>query len=176
MYRDARRAQGLAENTISVELALVSHPYEIVCKEWGMEGVASCSTTSANRRGGADSIDACAQANTTESPKRFVIWQPCAGQAFDLVIIAAGDVGRTVLGMAGFGHSAVVTAANAHDRHLCQPCCTGMRKRSSAQVPQWMSAPATLAAWAAAPRIEATSSANDKMGRQISHPEMTTHK
>ena len=93
-----------------------------------MEVVASCSTTSANRWAGADSIDACAQANTTESPKRFFIWQPCAGQAFDLAMIAAGDVGRTVLGMAGFGHSAVVTAANAHERYRCQPSCTGKRE------------------------------------------------
>ncbi len=41
MYRDARRAQGRAENTIRLELALVSHLFEIVRKEWGMEGVAN---------------------------------------------------------------------------------------------------------------------------------------
>lgn len=36
-YRDARRAAGRAENTIRLELALVSHLFEIARKEWGME-------------------------------------------------------------------------------------------------------------------------------------------
>lgn len=38
-YRDARRAQGRAENTIRLELQLVSHLYEMARKEWGMEGL-----------------------------------------------------------------------------------------------------------------------------------------
>lgn len=38
-YRDQRRAQGKAENTIRLELQLVSHLYEIARKEWGMEGL-----------------------------------------------------------------------------------------------------------------------------------------
>lgn len=38
-YRDARRAAGRAENTIRLELALVSHVFEIARKEWGMEGL-----------------------------------------------------------------------------------------------------------------------------------------
>lgn len=38
-YRDARRAEGKAENTIRLELALISHLYEIARKEWGMEGL-----------------------------------------------------------------------------------------------------------------------------------------
>lgn len=38
-YRDARRAQGRAENTIRLELQLVSHMYELARKEWGMEGL-----------------------------------------------------------------------------------------------------------------------------------------
>jgi len=38
-YRDQRRAQGRAENTIRLELQLVSHLYEIARKEWGMEGL-----------------------------------------------------------------------------------------------------------------------------------------
>jgi len=38
-YRDARRAEGRAENTIRLELQLVSHLYETARKEWGMEGL-----------------------------------------------------------------------------------------------------------------------------------------
>lgn len=38
-YRDQRRAQGKAENTVRLELQLVSHLYEIARKEWGMEGL-----------------------------------------------------------------------------------------------------------------------------------------
>lgn len=38
-YRDARRAAGRAENTIRLELQLVSHLFEICRKEWGMEGL-----------------------------------------------------------------------------------------------------------------------------------------
>jgi integrase len=38
-YRDHRRAQGRAENTIRLELQLVSHLFEIARKEWGMEGL-----------------------------------------------------------------------------------------------------------------------------------------
>lgn len=38
-YRDDRRAQGKAENTIRIELAVISHLYEIARKEWGMEGL-----------------------------------------------------------------------------------------------------------------------------------------
>ena len=38
-YRDDRRAEGKAENTIRLELALISHLFEIARKEWGMEGL-----------------------------------------------------------------------------------------------------------------------------------------
>ena len=38
-YRDARREQGRAENTIRLELQLINHLYEIARKEWGMEGL-----------------------------------------------------------------------------------------------------------------------------------------
>lgn len=40
-YRDARRDEGRAENTIRLELQLVSHLFEIARKEWGMEGLAN---------------------------------------------------------------------------------------------------------------------------------------
>ncbi|MGD9787571.1 MAG: hypothetical protein AB7U30_06420 [Sulfuricellaceae bacterium] len=40
-YRDERRAQGRAENTIRLELALISHLFEIARKEWGMESLAN---------------------------------------------------------------------------------------------------------------------------------------
>jgi hypothetical protein len=38
-YRDARREDGRAENTIRLELQIISHLYEIARKEWGMEGL-----------------------------------------------------------------------------------------------------------------------------------------
>jgi len=38
-YRDMRRALGRAENTVRLELALVSHLFEIARKEWGMESL-----------------------------------------------------------------------------------------------------------------------------------------
>lgn len=38
-YRDDRLAEGLAPNTVRLELALVSHMFEIARKEWGMEGL-----------------------------------------------------------------------------------------------------------------------------------------
>ncbi|MDY7579317.1 site-specific integrase [Herbaspirillum sp. RTI4] len=38
-YRDERRNDGRAENTIRLELQIISHLYEIARKEWGMEGL-----------------------------------------------------------------------------------------------------------------------------------------
>lgn len=38
-YRDERRSSGRAENTIRLELQIVSHLFEIARKEWGMEGL-----------------------------------------------------------------------------------------------------------------------------------------
>ena len=38
-YRDARRSQGRAENTVRLELQLVSHLFNVARKEWGMEGL-----------------------------------------------------------------------------------------------------------------------------------------
>jgi len=38
-HRDARRDAGRAENTIRLELQLVSHVYEVARKEWGFEGL-----------------------------------------------------------------------------------------------------------------------------------------
>lgn len=38
-YRDDRRADGKAENTIRLELHLISHMFVISRKEWGMEGL-----------------------------------------------------------------------------------------------------------------------------------------
>lgn len=38
-YRDERRSAGRAENTIRLELQIVSHLFEIARKEWGMEGL-----------------------------------------------------------------------------------------------------------------------------------------
>jgi site-specific recombinase XerD len=41
VYRDKRREAGRAENTIRLELQLISHLYEIARKEWGMENLAN---------------------------------------------------------------------------------------------------------------------------------------
>lgn len=38
-YRDQRRVDGRAENTIRLELQLISHLFEIARKEWGMEAL-----------------------------------------------------------------------------------------------------------------------------------------
>ncbi|MFL9959710.1 tyrosine-type recombinase/integrase [Paraburkholderia sediminicola] len=38
-YGDGRRSSGRAENTIRLELQIVSHLFEIARKEWGMEGL-----------------------------------------------------------------------------------------------------------------------------------------
>ncbi len=40
-YRDARRDAGRAENTIRLELQLVSHLFEVARKEWGLESLAN---------------------------------------------------------------------------------------------------------------------------------------
>lgn len=40
-YRDRRRKDGRAENTIRLELAIVGHVFEIARKEWGFEGLAN---------------------------------------------------------------------------------------------------------------------------------------
>ena len=39
VYRDERRAQGRAENTIRIELAMISKLYKIAARDWGMEGL-----------------------------------------------------------------------------------------------------------------------------------------
>jgi len=38
-YRDQRRANGKAENTIRIELAMISKLYKIAGRDWGMEGL-----------------------------------------------------------------------------------------------------------------------------------------
>jgi len=38
-HRDARRAQGRAENTIAIELKLISRLYRVAARDWGMEGL-----------------------------------------------------------------------------------------------------------------------------------------
>jgi len=38
-YRDARRRAGKAENTIALELKLISHVFKIAASDWGMEGL-----------------------------------------------------------------------------------------------------------------------------------------
>lgn len=40
-FRDARRAEGKAENTIRLDIALISALYETARRDWGMEGLAN---------------------------------------------------------------------------------------------------------------------------------------
>lgn len=40
-HRDARRAEGVAENTIRLELALIGHLFHVARTEWGMTGLAN---------------------------------------------------------------------------------------------------------------------------------------
>ena len=38
-FRDTRRDEGCAENTVRLDLALISHLFTIARREWGMEGL-----------------------------------------------------------------------------------------------------------------------------------------
>lgn len=40
-YRDAERKRGMAENTIRIELMLISHLFEVARKDWGMTSLAN---------------------------------------------------------------------------------------------------------------------------------------
>lgn len=86
-YRDARRAQGRAENTIRLELALISHLFEMVRKEWGMEGVAN---PLKNIRKPSGSRERDRRLNTGEYERIAAALSetanPCAREAFDLAI------------------------------------------------------------------------------------------
>jgi integrase len=86
-YRDMRRAAGRAENTIRLELALVSHLFEIARKEWGMESLLNplknirkpSGSRERDRRLQAGEYDRIATALSASE-------NPCAIQAFDLAI------------------------------------------------------------------------------------------
>jgi len=89
-YRDARRSGGKAENTIRLELQLVSHLFEIARKEWGMEGLANPlknirkpgGSAARDRRLGDGEYDAI-RAQLESSANRY------AAPAFDLAIETA---------------------------------------------------------------------------------------
>lgn len=66
-YRDARRGEGKAENTIRLELQLLSHLFETARKEWGMEGLAN-PLKNIRKPGGALRATA---GSATESTTRF---------------------------------------------------------------------------------------------------------
>jgi integrase len=86
-YRDMRRAAGRAENTIRLELALVSHLFEVARREWGMESLLNplknirkpSGSRERDRRLKAGEYDRIAAALTDSE-------NPCAPQAFDLAI------------------------------------------------------------------------------------------
>jgi len=86
-YRDMRRAAGRAENTIRLELALVSHLFEIARKEWGMESLLNplknirkpSGSRERDRRLRAGEYERIAAALSDSE-------NPCAVQAFDLAI------------------------------------------------------------------------------------------
>jgi integrase len=87
LYRDMRRAAGRAENTIRLELALVSHLFEVARKEWGMESLLNplknirkpSGSRERDRRLKAGEYDRIAAALAKSE-------NPCAPQAFDLAI------------------------------------------------------------------------------------------
>lgn len=86
-YRDIRRADGRAENTIRLELALVAHLFEIARKEWGMENLSNpldnirkpSGSRERDRRLKEGEYDRISQALEVTA-------NPCARQAFDLAI------------------------------------------------------------------------------------------
>ena len=86
-YRDARREQGRAENTIRLELALVSHLFEIARKEWGMESFLN-PLKNIRRPSGSRERDRRLQGDEylRISAALTASGNPWAGPAFDLAI------------------------------------------------------------------------------------------
>ena len=89
-YRDARREQGRAENTIRLELALVSHLFEIARKEWGMESLLN-PLKNIRKPSGSRERDRRLQGDEYEriSAALTASGNPWAGPAFDLAIETA---------------------------------------------------------------------------------------
>lgn len=89
-YRDMRRGQGRAENTIRLELQLVSHLFEMARKEWGLESLANPlknirkpgGSSARDRRLGEGEYDAI-RAQLESSANRY------AAPAFELAIETA---------------------------------------------------------------------------------------
>lgn len=89
-YRDMRRGQGRAENTIRLELQLVSHLFEMARKEWGLESLANPlknirkpgGSSARDRRLGEGEYDAI-KAQLESSANRY------AAPAFELAIETA---------------------------------------------------------------------------------------
>ena len=76
-YRDKRRKAGMAESSVRLELALISHVFTVASKDWGMEGLANpvrsirmpSSSRSRDRRLHAEELDAIIEASqSTELP------------------------------------------------------------------------------------------------------------
>ena len=86
-YRDDRRAEGRAENTIRLELALISHLFEIARKEWGMEGlrnpIANMTMPAGSRRRERRLPSDEATALTTELIRRGPYMEPLAALAIE---------------------------------------------------------------------------------------------
>ncbi|MFM0244117.1 hypothetical protein [Paraburkholderia sediminicola] len=106
--RDERRAMGRAENTIRLELQIVSHLFEIARKEWGMEGLLNPLD---NVRKPAESHSRERRLLPTEFEKLHALllasrnlW---AGPAFELAIETSLGQGRFVLDLLGMGGSSL---------------------------------------------------------------------
>ncbi len=86
-YRDMRRAAGRAENTIRLELALVSHLFEIARKEWGMESLLNPLKNIRKPSGSHERDRRLREGEYARiAPALDESANPCARQAFDLAI------------------------------------------------------------------------------------------
>jgi integrase len=86
-YRDERRAAGRAENTIRLELALISNLFETARKEWGMEGLMN-PLKNIRKPSGSRARDRRLQDGEYEAIKAYLTasGNPYAAAAFDLAI------------------------------------------------------------------------------------------
>ncbi|WP_439670882.1 site-specific integrase [Cupriavidus necator] len=86
-YRDQRRDDGRAENTIRLELQLVSHLFETGRKEWGMDGLLN-PLNNIRKPGGSSARDRRLQAGEYERihARLHASGNPYAAPAFDLAI------------------------------------------------------------------------------------------
>jgi integrase len=86
-YRDERRSAGRAENTIRLELQIISHLFEIARKEWGMEGLIN-PLNNIRKPTGSKARDRRLRDGEFETLRGLLSasGNPCAAPAFELAV------------------------------------------------------------------------------------------